>query len=270
MSDLPRPSARHPHRVLLSVLLRPVFGTGIRAYWDVHLHGADAVPTGGPAIFASNHAGWLDGPLLAILSPRPVHALTKQEMFDGRLGGFLRQAGQIPLERFGADPSAIKDCLRVVQDGGAIGIFPEGTRGAGELDNFHHGVSYLALATGAPVIPVTQVGTRLPGGRSGSLPPRGARVDVSYGEAWRTTRTPWPRTREQTLATSVLLWEHLREQQRRALALIGRRLPGPLPVGDREDEPDTGFVDHPDTVAHQPQNRPGQPADPSADQQGAS
>lgn len=270
MSDLPRPSARRPHRRLLGGVLRPVFGTGIRAYWDVHLHGVANVPATGPVIVASNHTGWLDGPLLAILTPRPVHALTKQEMFDSRLGGFLRQAGQIPLERFGADPSAIKDCLRVVQDGGAIGIFPEGTRGAGELDTFHHGVSYLALATGAPVVPVTQIGTRLPGGRSSSLPPRGARIDLSYGEAWRTTRTPWPRTREQTRATSVLLWEHMRDQQDRALALIGRRLPGPLPVGDREDDPNTGFVDHPDTVAHPPQDQSEQRADHTADQQGAS
>ena len=72
-------------------------------------------------------------PLLAIFAPRPVHALTKQEMFEGRLGRFLRASGQIPLDRFHADPGAIRSCLRVVRDGGAAGIFPEGTRGDGEL-----------------------------------------------------------------------------------------------------------------------------------------
>lgn len=269
MSDLPRPSARHPHRAFLRGL-RPIARTGVRTYWDVHVHGTANVPASGPVIFASNHAGWLDGPLLAILGPRPVHALTKQEMFDGRLGGFLMQAGQIPLDRFGADPSAIKDCLRVLEDGGAIGIFPEGTRGAGELEVFHHGVSYLALISGAPVVPVTQVGTREPGGRSSSVPPRGARIDMTFGPTWRTTRAPWPRTREQTLATSALLWQHLREHQAHELARLGRRLPGPVPVGDREDEPDTGFVDHPDTVADQPQINPEPRADTPADQQGAS
>lgn len=250
--------------------MRPIARAGLRAYWDVRIHGVDEIPATGPVIFASNHVGWLDGPLLAVLSPRPVHALTKQEMFDGLLGSFLDRAGQIPLNRFGADPSAIKSCLRVLEDGGAVGIFPEGTRGAGEYDVFHHGVSYLALVSGAPVVPVTQLGTREPGGRTNSVPPRRARIDVAYGEAWRTTRTPWPRTREQTLATSALLWEHLREQQAHALALTGRRLPGPLPVEDREDEPDTGFVDHSDTVADQPQNQPEHRADTSADQQGAS
>jgi 1-acyl-sn-glycerol-3-phosphate acyltransferase len=265
VNDLPRPSARHPRKALLRGL-RPVAGAGIRAYWDVHLHGVDAVPTSGPVIFASNHVGLLDGPLLAILSPRPVYALTKQEMFKGPLGALLTGAGQISLDRFRADPSAIKSCLRVLRDGGAIGIFPEGTRGPGDYEVFHHGVSYLALVSGAPVIPVNQIGTRLPGGRSSSLPPRGGRIDMAYGEAWRTARTPWPRTREQTLATSTLLWEHLREQQARALALTGRCLPGPLPVGDREIEPDTGFVEHTDIVAEEPH----QQADTSADQQGAS
>ncbi|HXH77738.1 lysophospholipid acyltransferase family protein [Nocardioides sp.] len=262
MSDLPRPSRHHPRRALLRAL-RPVLGTGIARWWDLRVHGADDVPVSGPVIFASNHAGWLDGPLLAMMSPRPVHALTKQEMFDGLLGTFLTATGQIPLNRFSADPSAIKTCLRVLADGGAIGIFPEGTRGAGELEVFHHGAAFLALVSGAPVVPVTQVGTRLPGGGTSSIPPRGSRIDMLYGEAWRTARTPWPRTREQTLATSALLWDHLRQQQSRALALVGRDLPGPLPPGDAEIEPDTGFVEHSDhhhDIA----------ADNSADQQGAS
>ena len=269
MNDLPRPSVHHPRRALLRGL-RPVARAGVRAYWDVHVHGAAQVPTDGPIIFASNHAGWLDGPLLAVLSPRPVHALTKQEMFDGALGKLLTGAGQIPLNRFGADPSAIKNCLRVLQDGGAIGIFPEGSRGSGAFDVFHHGVSYLALVSGAMIVPVNQIGTREPGGSSSSLPPRRSRVDLVYGETWQTTRIPWPRTREHTLATSTLLWEYLRDQQNRALAQVGRSLPGPLPVGDRQDDPDTGFIDHADNVADAPHHQPHHQADPSADQQGAS
>ncbi len=242
MSDLPRPSPHHPPRVMLRAL-RPVAAAVARGYWDVRRHDVDRVPAQGPVIFASNHAGLIDGPLLTILTPRPVHALSKREIFKGLPGWLLNGVGQIPVYRFGADPSAIKMCLRVLADGGAVGIFPEGTRGGGELDVFHHGVSYLAMISGAPVVPITQVGTRAPGGRSNSVPPRGARIDFAFGEPWQTSRQPWPRTREQTLATSTLLWDHLREQQARALDLIGRTLPGPLRAGDIEDEPDTGFVD---------------------------
>ena len=242
MRVLPPPSEDHPRRAVLRGL-RPVFRTGVGLWWDLHVHGADRAPAEGPVVFASNHVGWLDGPLLAICAPRPVHALTKTEMFAGRMGAFLRSAGQIPLDRFGADPSALKSCVRVLGDGGAVGIFPEGTRGPGTYDVFHHGATYLALVSGAPVVPVTMIGTRLPGGGTGSLPPRGSRIDVVVGEAWRTTQTPWPRTREHTLATSALLWQHLRDEMSRALSLTGRALPGPLPAGDVEDDPDTGFVE---------------------------
>jgi 1-acyl-sn-glycerol-3-phosphate acyltransferase len=71
-----------------------------------------------------------------------------------------------------------------------------------------------------------------------------ALTDVVVGEPWRTAQTPWPRTREHTLATSALLWQHLRDELSHALSLTGRALPGPLPAGDIEDDPDTGFVEH--------------------------
>ena len=66
-------------------------------------------PTSGPVVMAANHVGWLDGPLLAICAPRPVHALTKQEMF-ARAARPLPAwpSGQIPLDRFHVDLAAIR------------------------------------------------------------------------------------------------------------------------------------------------------------------
>jgi 1-acyl-sn-glycerol-3-phosphate acyltransferase len=207
----------------------------VRARWDLHLHGAGLVPDGGPVIFAPNHAGWLDGPLLAIVSPRPVHALTKQEMFTGPLGAFLRAAGQIELDRFRVDVAAVRACLRVLQDGGAVGVFPEGTRGDGELTTVRRGAAYLALVTGAPVVPVTFFGTREPGGASSSIPPRGARFDVVYGDPVYLGEQPWPRTRDDVLRATTVLAGRLRGHLAHAKALTGRTLPGPLP--DPEEEP---------------------------------
>lgn len=63
-------------------------------------------------------------------------------------------------------------------------------------------------------------------------------------QAWRTTQTPWPPTREHTSAISALWRQHLRDEPSRALTLTGRALPGPLPAGDIEDDPDTGLVAH--------------------------
>ena len=242
-ADLPVSADEHPATRLLR-LLRPPAARLVRTRWPVVVHHADRVPEAGGVILASNHIGIIDGPLLAVFSPRPVHALTKQEMFEGRLGRFLRASGQIPLDRFHADPGAIRSCLRVVRDGGVAGIFPEGTRGDGELHRFHHGAAYLALVTGAPVVPVTMLGTRPSGGGANALPERGDTVDVVFGQPWRTTQQPWPRTREHVAATSVLLREHLLSELATALGDTRRSLPGPLPAGQSEDDPDTGLVEH--------------------------
>jgi len=241
-ADLPASADEHPATRLLR-LLRPPAARLVRSRWPVVVHHADRVPEAGGVILASNHIGIIDGPLLAVFSPRPVHALTKQEMFDGRLGRFLRASGQIPLDRFHADPGAIRSCLRVIRDGGVAGIFPEGTRGDGELHRFHHGAAYLALVTGAPVVPVTMLGTRPPGGGANALPARGDTVDLVFGRPWRTTQQAWPRTREHVAATSVLLRGHLLSELATALADTRRSLPGPLPAGQSEDDPDTGLVE---------------------------
>jgi 1-acyl-sn-glycerol-3-phosphate acyltransferase len=214
----------------------------MRLRWQIAVHDPEQVPASGGVILAANHLGLVDGPLLATFAPRPVHALTKREMFEGRLGAFLRGAGQIPLDRFATDTAAIRSGLRVVRDGGVLGIFPEGTRGNGDLRRFHHGAAYLALVTGAPVVPVTLLGTRADD-ESLALPETGGDIDIVFGRPWRTTQQPWPRTREHVAATSVLLRGHMLSELDSALAQTRRSLPEPLRAGQSEDDPDTGLVE---------------------------
>lgn len=237
---LPRSAPDHPPRLLLH-RLRPPSRWLVGRRLQVRLHGAEHVPATGPVILASNHVGVADGPLLAVFSPRPVHALTKSEMFDLRgMGRFLLASGQIPLDRFNTDPAAVKTCLRVLRDGDVVGIFPEGARGAGDFERFHRGAAYLALVSGAPVVPVIQFGTREPGAGMGALPPRGSVVDLVYGAPYRLDAVPWPRRREDVDGASLLLREHLLAHLAQARALTGRELPGPLPVAE---------VDPPSSVA---------------------
>lgn len=238
--QLPRTDAvAHPaHLVLRS--LRPAARWVIRSRQAVRMHGLEHIPASGPVIFASNHVGAADGPLLAIFPPRVVHALTKVEMFHGALGWLLVAAGQVPLDRFGPDPRAMKACLRVLRDGGAIGIFPEGRRSDGELRRFHMGAAYLGLVTGAPIVPVFQFGTRAPGGHINSLPPRREGVDLAFGPAYVFEATPWPRTREQVAQSAALLRGHLRAHLAAASLSTGRQLPGPVPAHEREPDPATG------------------------------
>ncbi|MCW2738104.1 lysophospholipid acyltransferase family protein [Nocardioides sp.] len=242
-TDLPASSADHPSTGLLRAL-RPSAAWLMRRRWHVAVHHPELVPASGGVILASNHVGLVDGPLLATFAPRPVHALTKLEMFEGRVGGFLRRTGQIPLDRYAPDPAAIRTSLRVIRDGGVVGIFPEGTRSSGELQRFHHGAAYLALVTGAPVVPVTLIGTWPSPDGSSSLPEPGSDIDLVFGRPWHTTQEPWPRTREHVRATSVLLRGHMLSELDSALSQTRRSLPWPLPAGQSEDDPDTGLVEH--------------------------
>ncbi len=232
----------HPPRLMLH-RLRPSAQRVLRRRYDVRVHGTDRVPAQGPVIFAANHISVLDGPLLAVFAPRPVHALTKNEMFRGRMGRFLRRSGQIPVDRFAADAHAIRTALRVLRDGGAVGVFPEGTRGDGELHRFHHGAAYLALVSGAPVVPAIFLGSRDPGGGIDSTPTRGARIDVVFGPSVTLDAQPWPRSQGMVRDASMLLRERLLETLDEAREITGRDLPGPLPAGQTEDDPATGLVD---------------------------
>jgi 1-acyl-sn-glycerol-3-phosphate acyltransferase len=180
-------------------------------------------------IVAANHTGVIDGPLLAIFGPRPVHALTKEEMFRGRLGRFLQHAGQVELDRTTTDMRAIRTCLLVLEHGGAVGIFPEGNRGAGDLTRFRNGAAYLALVTGAPVVPLMMYGTRPAGGGKDALPEPGTRIDLVYGAPFRVERQPWPRRRDQVADTAAALHARMREDLSAGLALTGQTLPGPIP-----------------------------------------
>ncbi|HEX5769504.1 MAG TPA: lysophospholipid acyltransferase family protein [Nocardioidaceae bacterium] len=227
--DLPRSdhAAHPPHRLLR--LLRPVARGWFRSRYDVHLHGTEHVQPQGPHIIASNHIGLLDGPLLGAFAPRPVHALTMKEMFEGRTGLALRAVGQIPLSRYEVDPSAIKDCLRVLRDGGAVAVYPEGTRGAGEFARLQNGVAYLALATGAPVVPLAVFGTRDAGGGIDSVPAPGARFDLVFGSPVYLEPQPWPRRQAEVRRAAEMLRKTFVDHLVEARSITGRELPGPIP-----------------------------------------
>lgn len=222
-----------PHRLLRA--LRPAGRAYFRRRYDVHLHGEQHVPRTGPCLIASNHVGVLDGPLLVAFTPRVVHALTKKEMFRGRTGLALRAVGQIPLSRHDVDLAAIKDCLKVLRESGAVGIFPEGSRGDGELRRFHTGVAYLAPVTGAPVVPLVMFGTREPGGATDSVPAPGARFDFVYGPPVYLEQQPWPRTQAEVRRTAALLRNRFVEHLVDAKGRTGRDLPGPLPELTEKD-----------------------------------
>ena len=160
-----------------------------RVVWNTEVVGAEHVPATGAVLLAANHTGFMDGPVVLGSSPRPVHMMVKKSMFDGALGVILRAAGQIPVDQDNPR-SALSAATAVLRRGGGVGIFPEGNRGRGDLVDARAGVAWLALATGAPVVPVAVLGTRRTGETVGSVPGLRRRLVVQFGPPVVLTRTP--------------------------------------------------------------------------------
>lgn len=131
-----------------------------RALGPLEVRGLERIPAYGPAILAINHRSLIDGPFVFGFVERPVSCLVKDEAFVPFLGACLRSAGQIPVIRGRIDPGPVRLCLEILWAGGLVGIFPEGTRGDGLARRAHPGVGYLALRTGAVVLPVACHGTK--------------------------------------------------------------------------------------------------------------
>lgn len=195
--------------------------------YDVHVHGAEQVPDEGPVILASNHMGYLDGPLLFATSKRGVHCMVKETMFGGPMGYGLVKMGQIRVDRYHTDPLAVKQALRLLLGGGVVAIYPEGARGRGDVARTKGGAAYLALVTGAPLLPVACLGTRVDGASTEAHPPRGSRLDLVVGAPLWLDAVPWPRTKRQVAAAQDTIQEALSAHVRHACELTGQRLPSP-------------------------------------------
>ncbi len=158
--------------IAVGPLLRMVFRTRVE--------GAENVPLEGPAILASNHLSYADWLFMPLTLPRRVTFVAKAEYFTTPgLKGWLQRtffsgAGQVPIDRSGADAAAgaLITAKRVLAEGELFGIYPEGTRSPdGRLYRGRTGVARIALETRAPVVPVAVVGTNVvapPGKKFGS------------------------------------------------------------------------------------------------------
>jgi 1-acyl-sn-glycerol-3-phosphate acyltransferase len=109
--------------------------------------------------------------------------LIKQEMFRGPLGWVLHRIGQLPVRRGEADRAPLLTAVRLLRDGGMVVVFPEGTRGEGNVTDAQRGAAWLARSGGATILPVAIRGTRRPAGRNRRFRPR---VDVLVGEPFVT------------------------------------------------------------------------------------
>lgn len=190
-------------------------GTGwVRPVLRMSVHHADRIPAAGPVVLVANHSAMVDGPLLFGLLGRRAVFLVKHEAFRGPLAAALLQIGQLAVRRGGADPVSLRAAVAVLRGGGLVGVFPEGTRGSGDVAAAHHGAAWLARTAGAPVLPVVLRGTRRPPGSRPRIRPRvdvlvGAPLAVTAGGG-RSGLTDATETVRATLAGLVVELDHLR------------------------------------------------------------
>ena len=167
---------------MLYAILKPLTLALMRLLFGFRRRGTEHVPAKGPVLLVANHQSFLDPPLVGAALPRQLTFMAKAELFDVPLfGGLIRRLNAQPLRREGGDAGALRTALRVLKNGGALLVFPEGTRGEGDiLGPAKPGAGMLAVLGGAPVIPVyiSGSGRAWPRGRRF---PRRANVTVTFG-----------------------------------------------------------------------------------------
>ncbi|GAA3316002.1 lysophospholipid acyltransferase family protein [Nonomuraea dietziae] len=153
--------------------------------WRPHISGGHHVPATGPAILAANHLAVIDSFLIPALLPRHVTFTAKSEYFSGNPVSqwFMRLGGSLPIDResAGAAQAMLDSAAELLERGELFGIHPEGTRSPdGRLYRGKVGVAWLALKTGAPVLPVALSGTEnvLP---LGAKVPRLTKIGIKIG-----------------------------------------------------------------------------------------
>jgi 1-acyl-sn-glycerol-3-phosphate acyltransferase len=136
-------------------------GLAIQVYFSVERTGRKNIPKKGPVILAANHRSFLDPFIIGICLRRPVYFVAKRELFDKRWQGWLlNRLGAFPIKRGESDEESMATARGVLERGGALVIFPEGTRiRKGHLGRPKRGVGRLALETGAPVVPIAIMGS---------------------------------------------------------------------------------------------------------------
>ena len=119
------------------------------------VEGRENIPAKGAFIFAANHSSYLDPLILAASTCRPLHFITRDKVLAYPIiGWILKHSNTIPVKRHGADLGAIKDSLRLLAKGKALGIFPEGTRTKDrKLKRARSGVGMLVYMAKVPVVP---------------------------------------------------------------------------------------------------------------------
>lgn len=169
----------------LKVTLSPI----LRALYHVKGEGLERFPAEGGVIVVGNHVSFMDSFFIPLVLPRRVVYLAKAEYFESwKTAWFVKSLGMIPVKRGvrSKAEAAIRSGVEVLEAGGVLGLYPEGTRSVdGRLYRGRTGVGRLAIRSGAPVVPVGIIGSRKVMPKKAKLPKLWGHVTVRIGAPMR-------------------------------------------------------------------------------------
>ena len=149
----------------LRVFVRTCIFLYSKIIYRIRIIGKENIPKEGAVIFCGNHRNYLDPQLIVCTAGRHMRFMAKEELHNNPFFALLGNVFEaIYVKRDEKDISALKEALKTLKSGNCIGIFPEGTRNGfekneGEIKN---GTAYMALKTGAKVVPIGLVGKAKP------------------------------------------------------------------------------------------------------------
>lgn len=149
------------YRFLSHIAIGPPLGRLLK----IKSSGLENMPKKGKVLVVANHRSWQDPIFMAIEIMRPINFLAASFMFNiPVIGDMFKNAGVLPLNVEGkGNEASLRQCIRLLQQDEAVGVYPEGVQNFMDPDgkkikSFHTGFARLALATGAPILPVAVVG----------------------------------------------------------------------------------------------------------------
>ena len=160
-------------------LLTPIMRVLFRLYYNPKIINKEVIPKEGPILIVGNHKHIYDQCLTIMATKRVIHYMAKKEYFDGKMAWFFKLVGCIPVDRSIKDHNATDKALKVLNNGGAIGLFPEGTRNKTKdvfLLPFKFGTVSMAKKTNATIIPF---------GLTGDYKFRSKNLTIRYGTPFR-------------------------------------------------------------------------------------
>lgn len=203
-----RAAAVNPMRPWFWKLAQIFLKTSFKLFFFNWVYGRHRVPKrfSGPLLVTANHASTLDPPLVGACVGLPQVIMTKKELFDHPvLGWVIRSLGGVPVARGLADRKAMMTVAGLLEQGEALLIFPEGTRSpTGELQEGKMGVGYLAATTKrVRILPVWVEGTFAAWPRGQKFPNLFRRVRLHIGEPWSVEE--WVAQNKATIEATTIL-----------------------------------------------------------------